>query len=185
MNIKDGIPILRNAVETGVETARKVGVPVDGIKQTFDATVKPYVMRKMAENMIRFVRRTGFRVRQMVPGYVEAEMPLKGNENHIGTMYAGAMFTLAELPGGLLTLSTFDSKRYYPIVKEMTIRYLKLAKTDLRLEYHLNEVQIAALEAEADEKGKADFELDGELVDRNGEVVATTHGKYQMRRVRR
>ena len=35
-------------------------------------------------------------------------MPFKPNRNHLGTMYAGALFTLAEIPGGAVLISAFD-----------------------------------------------------------------------------
>ena len=54
-------------------------------------------------------------------------MPLKPNKNHIGTMYAGALFTLAEMPGGVLFLSSFDNKAFFPIVKELTMKFVKQA----------------------------------------------------------
>lgn len=64
-------------------------------------------------------------------------MPGAGNENHIGSMYAGALFTLAEIPGGALFLTSFDSARFYPIVKEMTLRFRRPAKGDIRVEARL------------------------------------------------
>ncbi|NDH87449.1 MAG: DUF4442 domain-containing protein [Actinobacteria bacterium] len=45
-------------------------------------------------------------------GRVVLRMPLEGNGNHIGTMYAGALFALCEFPGGTLFSTTFDASRY-------------------------------------------------------------------------
>ena len=50
-------------------------------------------------------------------GRVVLRMPLEGNRNHIGTMYAGALFALCEFPGGTPFSTTFDASRDYPIVK--------------------------------------------------------------------
>lgn len=53
-----------------------------------------------------------------------------GIKNHIGTVNAGAMCTLAELTGGLALDATIPSDlRWIP--KEMTVSYLKKAKGDL------------------------------------------------------
>ncbi len=63
--------------------------------------------KKMLEEGIAFVARSKVKVLAMEPGYVKMMMPLQPNLNHVGTMYAGALFTLAELPGGAIFLTTF------------------------------------------------------------------------------
>jgi acyl-coenzyme A thioesterase PaaI-like protein len=67
------------------------------------------------------------------PGYVEAKLPnTKKVHNHMGTVHAIAMCNAAELVGGMMTeVSIPDSNRWIPV--EMTVRYLKMAKTDLRV----------------------------------------------------
>ena len=54
---------------------------------------------RMLENGIPFVERCGFKVEALERGRVVCRMPIEGNTNHIGTMYAGALFTCA-LKGG-------------------------------------------------------------------------------------
>ena len=53
---------------------------------------------------IPFAGRAGFVVEVIGEGYLRARIPLKGNRNHMGSMYAGALFTLAEIPGGVMTI---------------------------------------------------------------------------------
>ncbi len=117
------------------------------------------------------------------PGYVKLQAPLKGNENHIGIMYAGALFTLAEVPGGTLFSTSFDVTKYYPIVKEMSIRFRRPAATDITLEMTMSEDQVDRIQAEAEANGKADYVQDGELKDESGEVVALSKGVYQIRAI--
>ncbi len=138
--------------------------------------------RKLLESGIPFVRNSGLKVLELRRGYVKCLMPFANNGNHIGTMYAGALFTLAEIPGGAVFLSSFDTARYFPIVKALDLKFLKPAKSDVTVEISLSEAKIAALEAEAADKGKAEFPLDAELRDASGVVVATSHGIYQLRR---
>ena len=40
-------------------------------------------------------------------GYAAASVPLEGNGNHFGVMYAGVQFTVAEILGGIIALATF------------------------------------------------------------------------------
>ena len=109
-------------------------------------------------------------------------MPLQGNQNHIGSMYAGALFTLAEIPGGALFMTSFDAQRYYPIIKEMNLRFRRPASADIFVEARLSNEQIAEISAQADSAGKADYRLDLELKDASGEVVAISQGLYQLRK---
>ena len=52
------------------------------------------------ETGIKFVQNSGLKVVELRRGYVKCLMPMSGNGNHIGTMYAGSLFTVAEIPGG-------------------------------------------------------------------------------------
>lgn len=139
------------------------------------------VAKKMLESGIRFVANSGLKVLELRRGHVKCLMPFAGNGNHIGTMYAGALFTLAEIPGGALFLSSFDATKFFPIVKSLDMNFLKPAKGDVSVELDMSESQIAALAAEAASKGKAEFILTGELRSADGTLVATSHGVYQLR----
>lgn len=133
------------------------------------------------EKSIPFVQRMGLKTLEIGPCRVKLTAPLSGNVNHIGSIYAGALFTLAEMPGGALFLTSFDPTRYYPIIKEMTIRFLKPARTDVTVELTMGEEEVRRIAGEADEKGKADYVLEGEIKDAAGEVVAISRGLYQVR----
>lgn len=124
---------------------------------------------------------TRIRVVEAEVGRVVLAMPLEGNGNHIGTMYAGALFTLAEIPGGTLFRTTFDPTRYYPVVKGVDIRFRRFATTEITVEAGLTAEEVAAITNQADTEGKADFTLNLELRDDNGEVVATSNNEYQLR----
>ena len=133
------------------------------------------------ETGIPFIGRSGLKVLELRRGYVRCQMPFAGNGNHVGIMYAGALFTLAELPGGALFLSSFDAERFYPVVKALDLRFLKPAQGDITVTVGLSDARIAELQALADARGKAEFALDAALVDEAGEVVAQSHGVYQLR----
>ena len=57
-------------------------------------------MKSLIEKPFSFIERMGMKVLVLEPRRVKFSVPLKGNENHIGSMYAGALFTIAEIPGG-------------------------------------------------------------------------------------
>ncbi len=137
--------------------------------------------RKLVETTVEFVRRAGLKAPVLERGRVVTTMPIEGNTNHIGIMYAGALFSVGEVTGGAMFLTSFDMTRYYPIVKDVYIRFRRPATTDVRIEVRLAESDIARIEDEAAEKGKADYILEGDIMDANGEVVAVMKGTYQLR----
>ena len=139
------------------------------------------LVRQLTEEQIAFVQRSGLKAEVLEPGRVRLRMPLAGNQNHIGSMYAGALFTLAEIPGGALYLTSFDAQRFYPIVKEMNLRFRRPATGDIRVEANLSEAQIEQLQKQATEHGKAEYVLELQLTDDSGEVVAQSRGLYQLR----
>lgn len=142
----------------------------------------PELVRQLTEEQIAFVKRSGLKAEVLEPGFVRLRMPLQGNQNHIGSMYAGALFTLAEIPGGALFMTSFDVQGYYPIIKEMNLRFRRPATGDILVEARISAEQISQISVQADAQGKADYRLDLELKDSAGEVVAISQGLYQMRK---
>ncbi|MDD5712743.1 MAG: YiiD C-terminal domain-containing protein, partial [Smithellaceae bacterium] len=71
------------------------------------------------ESGIEGIRRTGLKVLDFREGYVKIKMPLEGNINHVGMMYAGSLFTIGEVSGGAIFAASFDYGKYFPIVKEV------------------------------------------------------------------
>ncbi|KZX78815.1 thioesterase [Oleiphilus sp. HI0009] len=134
------------------------------------------------EEKIDFVKRSGLKLIEAEDGYVTCLMPAKGNQNHIGAMYAGALFTLAEIPGGALWFANFDITKCYPILKSFTIDYLKPALGDIQIRIGLSSEDIEAYQAQCMDNEKVEFELVGGLTDSQGQVVARSKGIYQLRR---
>jgi acyl-coenzyme A thioesterase PaaI-like protein len=149
--------------------------------ESLEKGISTDIIKDAVENRILFLARMNLRVLDLRPRHVRLWAPLLGNENHVGGVYAGALFTLAEIPGGVLCLTTFDAGRYYPIVKEMTIRFIRPARTDVTIESTMSKAEAQRIKTEADKNGKAEFVLEGEIKDQNGEIVAVSKGIYQVR----
>ena len=138
----------------------------------------------LVENDFAFLNRMGLRAEILEPCRVKLKLPLAGNENHMGTVWAGALFTLAELPGGVLIYTTFEDNPFVPLVKEMNIKFLKPARTDVEIEMSMDSREAARLAREARETGHVDFTLEGEVKDTHGQVVAATTGYYRMQKMK-
>ena len=143
--------------------------------------LSPEIVKELVESKIAFVARMGLKVLKLSSGHVKLMAPLRGNENHIGSMYAGALFTLAEIPGGVLILTTFDPTKCYPLIKELTIKFLRPAQSDITIEVSLPQEEVDRIADEILRIGKAEFILNGELKDGSGTVVARSRGVYQLR----
>ncbi|MCV6621604.1 MAG: thioesterase domain-containing protein [Cellvibrionaceae bacterium] len=120
----------------------------------------------------------GADVIEVSPGRVKAKMPLAPNANHVGTMYAGSLFTLAEFPGGVLFLDYLAGEKIYPIVAEMNIRYRRPAMTDIHVDMQMDIADLDRMKEEALANGKAEMKHQQELTDDNGEVVAISEARY-------
>jgi acyl-coenzyme A thioesterase PaaI-like protein len=53
----------------------------------------------------------GIRVVEVRPGFAAAELPPEPNVNHFGVTYAGSLFSVAEMLGGLLALASRRRRR--------------------------------------------------------------------------
>lgn len=140
-------------------------------------------IRASSEKAFPFIERCGVKTLAALPGYCHMRMPIESNRNHIGTMYAGALFTLAELPGGVIYLTSFDYRRFVPIVKNMAIRFRRPAGTDIEVEARLDAYEIARIETLAGKEGKCDFGWTLALKDTAGETVAIAECLYQLRKL--
>ncbi|WP_316512568.1 PaaI family thioesterase [[Mycobacterium] wendilense] len=138
-------------------------------------------MNERMDQTIPAAHRMGVRVAEARRGFAAATVPLEGNGNHFGVIYAGVQFTVAEILGGVIALTTFDAENYFPLVKNVDIKFVGMASSDLRAEATMDDETIARVAAEAEQNGKADYVLDAVVTDATGKVVATTHGLYQLR----
>lgn len=125
-----------------------------------------------------FVERIGLELVHVERGRAVLRLPFEPNINHVGMVYAGALYTLAEVPGGVLFLSTFDMSRFYPIVGEMKIRFAQPALTDVMVDARMSEAEIERVTGDLEATGRSKWVLEQEIIDAVGSVVATTSATY-------
>ncbi|MFD5174208.1 YiiD C-terminal domain-containing protein [Nocardia sp. NPDC058379] len=147
-------------------------MPADDLVDTVNSVIE--VAMPVAAKM-------GVRVLEVGRGHAVTTVPIEGNGNHFGAIYAGVQFTVAEVLGGAITAGSFDTSAFYPLVKSFDIAFRAMARTDLRAEATLSEDEITRVAAEAAAVGKADFVLEAVVTDSAGTTVATSRGLYQLR----
>ncbi|WP_336087393.1 YiiD C-terminal domain-containing protein [Nocardia sp. SSK8] len=143
----------------------------------------PYVdiINGALEFTIPAAHKLGITAVEVRPGFAVTAAPIHGNSNHFGVMYAGVLFTVAEMLGGAIAIASFDNSLYYPLVKKLEIDFRKPADSDVRAEASLDDAEIARISATADTHGKCDFTLAATVTAADGTVVAVTTGSYQLR----
>ncbi|HOK06230.1 MAG TPA: YiiD C-terminal domain-containing protein [Syntrophales bacterium] len=134
------------------------------------------------EQAIAIIAAMGMTIEGLERGAVTVRLPKAKNVNHIGTVYAGSLFSLADFTGGVLFYSAFDPGRFFPILREATIRFLRPATTDMFCSAAVTPEEAAALAEKAAAEGKADWDLELELKDEAGNVCCTVTGRFQIRR---
>jgi len=129
----------------------------------------------------------GPRVIEAGDGRGVVELPAEPNVNHFGALYAGSLFTAAELLGGIIPGTTFDFEGelagFVPLVKSVEIRFLRPAHGTVQASAAMSPEDQERISREALANGKAEFVIEAEIVDANGTVVAATRGVYQVRRL--
>lgn len=120
----------------------------------------------------------GIEILSMSDHDLRAKLPAKPNRNHLNTIYAGSLFSLAEFPAGALFLRRFKGRPLVPVVAEMNIRYRRPATTDVTVDFHIDEDDYVRMEKEALAEGKSSVELKHDLVDEQGTVVAIAEARY-------
>jgi len=109
------------------------------------------------EQTIPRAHQMGVRFAELRPGYVRAQLPFEGNGNHFGTVYAGVIFTLAEVLGGAMHMATFDPTTHYPLVRGMAVKFLAPGRGPLSASAALTDEEIAAVRAASADGSKAPF----------------------------
>jgi thioesterase domain-containing protein len=140
--------------------------------------------KKELDQMLSFIpilEQMGVCVVEFNKDTVITKVPKKGNTNHLGTIYAGVIFSLAEFTGVPLMYPKFTNEVLY-IMKDMSIRYRRPATTDLTVTATFTDEDAAFCRAELDKEGKVDFLIEMEVKDETGEVVALTKNLYHLRK---
>ena len=96
-------------------------------------------------------------------------------------VYAGSYFVFAESAGASLIFAAYaEKKNYVPIISNVSIDYLRPAKTDLVIDMSMSEEEAVEKIAPIDQRGKGRYPLDVPMYDMEGNHVATAHITYYL-----
>ena len=126
----------------------------------------------------------GIEVVEARRGYVKTRLPWDPrNGNHIGTVYAGVLFSFLESTGGAIVLVSFDVTRWIPVVVEATIRYARPVTGPVVCEMRLSEEDVAAVQATLDRDPKYRWTFTAAAVADDGRAACEADLVYRFRSI--
>lgn len=118
---------------------------------------------------------TGIRVTAIAPDYRWFDVTMKlsfFNRNYVGVIFGGALFSMVD-PFYMLILSVNLGREYIVWDKGAKIDFKKPGKGRLRARCEFSAEEIAAVRKEADSAEKYVFDRPVDILNEQGEVVAT------------
>jgi len=126
----------------------------------------------------------GMEVVEAAPGRVRTRLPFQAeNGNHIGTVYAGALFSFLEASGGALVLMAFDVSRWIPVIVEGTIRYRRPVTGTIECEVTVSEQDREAVHRALEADPKHRWVLNAAATDTDDRVVCEADLVYRFRAI--
>lgn len=133
------------------------------------------MVRQTMNSIVPFAKAIGIDTSKVGDGTAEAVLDLAPDRmNHIGTMHAGAVFTLGEAASGGACAGAIAEQLMAgakPVAASATIRYLKISKGNMRAEARTSRSG-EEIRADLAENGKVRFEVLVGLFDETGEQTA-------------
>jgi len=136
-------------------------------------------------NMVPFARELGVELTEVGDGSAAGKLALNdGIKNHIGTMHAGAMFTLGETVSGGASSGAFAEQLMgiRPLAAQATIRYMKVAKGDLTATARTSDSGDVLRDRLAAD-GKVMFTVSVAIMDETGEEVAAMSVDWSVKKL--
>ena len=143
-------------------------------------------MPELAKAMFKqmpFLEKVGVKIVYVERGKVRVELPFDvSNTNHLGTIHAGALFTIAETGGGLVITSAAIPGDIIGVAKSGSIKYKKPAKGMIYVEEEVDPAWVEEKFKQALSEGKADIPFTVHVRDESGDVVAEVEFVYHIRK---
>ncbi|MGH2785578.1 MAG: PaaI family thioesterase [Actinomycetota bacterium] len=145
----------------------------------------PNDVENVLRTMVPALGFMGMEVAEVGHGRVRTRLPhASQNGNHIGTVYAGVLFSFLEATGGALVLVSFDVARYIPVIVEGSIRFARPVTSTIECDLALTQEEIDAVHAMLDGDPKSSWTLAAAARSEDGSVVCEADLVYRFRTTR-
>ena len=131
---------------------------------------------------IPYVMWHGIRVLGQAPGQVK--LSLNGREevaNYVGTMHAGALYTLAETAAGVVANAIISDNLAYVLLREGNVRYTRPAEGEVVATAKVDALVARQAQAKFAEQARADVEVGVTIENAKGDSVFVGTFDYALR----
>ena len=131
---------------------------------------------------VPFARHAGVEIVEIADGFARTQLTQSEQlSNHIGTLHAGAIFTLAETASGAAMLGAFADVATVirPLATEARISYLKLGRGTIRAQARTS-VAGAALREDLRVHGLVAFEVTVDVLDERDREIAQVSVQWRV-----
>ncbi len=126
----------------------------------------------------------GIEVLEASPGHVRTRLPFRSsNGNHIGTVYAGVLFSFIESSGGALVLVAFDVTRWIPVIVEGRIRFARPVTAAVEADLRVDDAERDRVHRELDADPKYAWTLTAHATGEDGRLACEADLVYRFRAV--
>jgi thioesterase domain-containing protein len=151
---------------------------------TDDPAAFAAAVQKLVRSTVPTLDVMGIEVVEAGPGHVRTRLPFRPeNGNHIGTVYAGVLFSFLETSGGALVLVSFDVSKWIPVVVEGTIRFLRPVTGAVVADLAISDADRDAVHAALDSDPKHRWTFRATAVSEDGRVACEADFVYRFRSV--
>lgn len=144
----------------------------------------PVRVLRMLGNFWSPFRGAGIRITYISPDFREIRVELKlrwYNKNYVGTHFGGSLYAMTD-PFYMMMLINNLGSGYIVWDKGAVIDFKKPGRGTVRTRFMFSADEIVSIKAKADELGKYVFERPVEIVDDEGNIVATVMKTLYVRR---
>lgn len=133
------------------------------------------LLKSIVLNAVPWMATSGLNVDILEERHVRLSVPVREKHlNHVGIVWAGTHFMIMEVAGAALFGATYDFRRFVPVNKGMSIRYLRPAVTDLVCDISIGAEEAAEKIRLVEEKGRGDWIIDVPVTDAGGNLVSSS-----------
>lgn len=149
----------------------------------------PWVSRRLIKFMVEYLvpanRRMGIKIESMAgpDQTIVLRLPYRRkNFNVGGTVHGSAIMALAETVHGVAVLTRFKPDNHFMFTKEINLKYLKKATSELFVRFNIGQQILSKIENELNAHGIFELELESTVTDTSEAPIARLNAVYHIKR---
>lgn len=141
-----------------------------------------WAVMKALGNMSPFNRPLGAKLVEWDDRHALIEMKRRYRlRNHVGSIHAGALFTLGETCAGLVIVRNFPFEKFRPLMSDVRVTYSKQARGDVAGRCEITPDTVAAMKAVLDGGEIPTVEMVTTIFNREQETIAVVTTVWQVK----